>query len=402
MVFDKNLAAGLATGLAVGLGATITLAEGLERANLDVGFMFNDGTVAEFGTGRVTPSLPATAAGLGLDSDSVAKSFTVSTFSTKMDIGDGISAGIWYTNNGNGVSLDYGTLTAGTVPVGGGSGTIAAELNMPSLAALVTYDLSDNFSLIGGFKRVTVPGGASVKTFNDTNNDNALVGGAPAVDLEPTLDTGIGGAEDLPDATSTWTLSDTSAAGAVYGLSYARSDIALRVTMLVESAIDLSIDTTGAGGVAASGTSTASVGDAVSFAFQTGIAENTLLYGNYRISKWKDNQVSVPTVVGLAQLSDFDDGDSWSLGVARRINDSLAVSVSYFSDPGDGNDASELSPTGGNRAITAGAKVGVMDNADLTLGATWSQRGDATTANLGAALNKSIVTTLGAKLSYKF
>ena len=101
-------------------------------------------------------------------------------------------------------------------------------------------------------------------------------------------------------------------------------------------------------------------------------------------------------------LSDFDDGSSWSLGVARRINDSLAVSVSYFSDPGDGNDASELSPTGGNQAITAGAKVGVMDNVDLTLGATWSQRGDATTNNLGAVLNNSIVTTLGAKLSYKF
>ena len=397
MVFDKNLAVGLTAGIAVGLGATLTLAEGLERANLDVGFMFNEGTVAEFGMGRVTPSLPATAADVGLDSDSVAKSFTVSTFSTKMDIGDGISAGIWYTNNGNGVSLDYGTLTAGTVLIGGGSGTIAAELNMPSLAALVTYDLSDNFSLIGGFKRVTVPGGSSVKTFNDTNNDNALVGG------DPNLDTGFGGAEDLPDATSTWTLSDTSAAGAVYGLSYARSDIALRVTMLVEEAIGLSIDTTGTGGVAASGTSTASIGDAVSFAFQTGIAENTLLYGNYRISKWKDNQVSVPfAVVGLQPLSDFSDGDSWSLGVARRINDSLAVSVSYFSDPGDGNDASELAPTGGNRAITAGAKVGVMDNADLTLGATWSQRGDATTANLGAELNKSIVTTLGAKLSYKF
>jgi len=390
MVFDKNLAAGLATGLAVGLGATITLAEGLERANLDVGFMFNDGTVAEFGTGRVTPSLPATAAGLGLDSDSVAKSFTVSTFSTKMDIGDKISAGIWYTNNGNGVSLDYGTLTTPLLD----SGTIAAELNMPSLAALVTYDLSDNVSIIGGFKRVTVPGGASVTTFNDTDNDNTL--GPNTSGAFP------GGDEDLPDQSQTWTLSDTSAAGAVYGLSYARSDIALRVTMLVEEAIDLSIDTTGTGVIAANGTSTASIGDAVSFAFQTGIAENTLLYGNYRISKWKDNQVSVPTAVGLQQLSDFDDGDSWSLGVARRINDSLAVSVSYFSDPGDGNDASELAPTGGNQAVTAGAKIGVMDNADLTLGATWSQRGDATTANLGAELTKSVVTTLGAKLSYKF
>ena len=381
MVFDKNLAVSLATSLAVGLGATLTLAEGLERANLDTSFMFSEGTVAEFGMGRVTPSLPATRAAFGLDSDSVAKSFTVTTFSTKMDIGDGISAGIWYTNNGNGVSLDYGTLTS---PLGH-TGTISADLNMPSLATLVTYDLNDNFSLIGGFKRVTVPGGASVKTFNDTDADGLVPGGG-----------------NFPDATSTWTLSDTSAAGTVYGLSYARADIALRVTMLIEEAIGLSIDTTGTGGVAASGTSTASIGDAVSFAFQTGIAANTLLYGNYRISKWKDNQVSVPTVGGLAQLSDFDDGDSWSLGVARRINDSLALSVSYFSDPGDGNDASELSPTGGNRAITAGAKVGVMDNADLTLGATWSQRGDATTANLGAALNKSIVTTLGAKLSYKF
>ena len=52
MVFDKNLAAGLATGIAVGLGATLTLAEGLERANLDTSFMFSEGTVAEFGMGR--------------------------------------------------------------------------------------------------------------------------------------------------------------------------------------------------------------------------------------------------------------------------------------------------------------------------------------------------------------
>ena len=84
MVFDKNLTAGLATGIAVGLGATLTLAEGLERANLDTSFMFSEGTVAEFGMGRVTPSLPATRAAFGLDSDSVAKSFTVSTFSTKI------------------------------------------------------------------------------------------------------------------------------------------------------------------------------------------------------------------------------------------------------------------------------------------------------------------------------
>ena len=111
-----------------------------------------------------------------------------------MDIGDGISAGIWYTNNGNGVSLDYGTLTA---PVTGDTGTIAADLNMPSLAALVTYDLNDNFSLIGGFKRVTVPDGATVTTFRDTNNDNTL--GANTSGAFP------GGAEYLPDQNQTWT-----------------------------------------------------------------------------------------------------------------------------------------------------------------------------------------------------
>ena len=372
MVFDKNLAAGLTAGIAVGLGATLTLAEGLERANLDTSFMFSEGTVAEFGMGRVTPSLPATGLLFSLDSDSVAKSFTVSTFSTKMDVGGGISAGIWYTNNGNGVSLDYGTLTA---PITGDTGTIAADLNMPSLAALVTYDLNDNFSLIGGIKRVTVPGGASLTLFDDTDNNT------------------------IPDLDATYTLSETSAAGGVWGASYSMPEIALRATLTVEEAINLSIDTVGTG-AATSGTSTASIGDAISLAFQSGIAENTLIYGNYRISKWKDNQVSLP---GRADpVSSFEDGTSWSLGVARRINDDLAVSVSYFSDPGDGDDASELAPTGGNRAITAGAKVGVMDNADLTLGATWSQRGDATTANLGAALNKSIVTTLGAKLSYKF
>ena len=73
-------------------------------------------------------------------------------------------------------------------------------------------------------------------------------------------------------------------------------EIALRVVLTVEDDIALNIPATAKGGLADTGTATASIGDAMSLNFQTGIAEDTLLFGNIRRSQWADNQVKVPYV----------------------------------------------------------------------------------------------------------
>ena len=201
---------------------------------------------------------------------------------------------------------------------------------------------------------------------------------------------------------STWAHSSADGVGGIVGIGYERPDIAMRIALTYESKIDLDFATTATTGLAAAGTTTASIGDALNLQFQTGIAQNTLLFGNLRYSMWEDNQVFVPTAGGPAQVSTFEDGYSISLGVARRLNEQWALSASLFFDPGDGAGASELSPQGANKSLSLGARHTLANGANIDFGATYSLRGSATTANLGASLNDSKVLSAGIKISKSF
>jgi long-subunit fatty acid transport protein len=350
----------------------VVIAEGLERANIDTGFLYEKGTYAEFGTGQISPSLPATFQGplAGLPKiDNVAPSFSISTGAFKTQLGDSIDVGIWYSTSGNGVNIDWGSV---------GATTIFADVTMPTVSGILKYNLSENISVLGGIKQTTLNGGSSMKL--------------------PLNSTTFG----------QYTVRTASASGAVYGVSYQRPDIALRVEVLAEEAINLSPTTDYfLNATALSGEASMGVGDALTLKFQTGIAPDTLLFGSVRDSKWKNNQVGLPTLPGapLATVSTFEDGQAYTLGIGRRINENLSVSASLFSDPSTGGsaDTSELAPTYGNNSISLGAKIGISENANLSIGGTYSMRGDvSSTSAYGAKLSNSTVTTIGAKISYNF
>ena len=362
MAIEKNLAA---TTIALGLGATTALAGALERVNLDTSFMYESGTHLELAYGAVTPSIPANWPGGG-SIDNIANSFIVSNFAAKTEIGDSIDIGVWRTNNSSGVSLDWGP----TFPV-------RADLTVGALVGLVRYSFSENFSVMAGMKRVQSEAGAAVTT--------AL---GPA---------GVG----------TYTVGSGSSTAGVYGIAYEQPDIALRVELISEN---VTTNYSLVGGVADGnyvGPGTVGIGDAVTLKFQSGIAPNTLLFGSIRNAKWEDNQVVVPLPIpGLnsATLSTFEDGQEYTIGVGRKFTDSLSGSISTFYDPSSGcDDVSPLEPQCETRSISLGANVALADNMNLSLGTTWSRRGTAT-VNLGvpATTDKSVVTSLGAKLSYKF
>ena len=379
------------TGLAALLCSApyLAYAEGLERVNINPSFMFADGNTAEIGFANVDPSLPAVKGTgsvftfqSGLD---VATSFSALTGSVKTEFGDNFDFGLWYTNQGNGVGLDYGTITGPD-----GNVTIKADLEIPTLAAIGKYQINDNMSVFAGAKRITVNSGATLKLGSDTHAFN----GTPY---------GVGAISGVPDVTSHWELSKKSEIGAIYGAAYEMPEIALRVILTIEDAIDLVIPATAKGGIANTGNATAGIGDAMSLNFQTGIAEDTLLFGNIRRSQWADNQVKVPYVsVGLQQISSFSDGDSYSLGIGRKINDDLSLSISGFYDGSSGGSISELAPTGATRTLSLGGKYAIADNADLSFGGSYSQRGDALTANYKASLTDSKVISLGAKVGFSF
>ncbi|MDA9612627.1 hypothetical protein N9S22_00755 [Paracoccaceae bacterium] len=353
-------------------------AEGLERINIDTSFMFTEGSSAEIGFASVSPSLPAVKGtgsaftfASGLD---VAPSFSAVTGSVKTEMGDSFDLGLFYTTQGNGVGIDYGTITGLE-----GNITIKADLEIPTLAAIGRYKINDAMSVFIGAKQTTVKAGSTLKLGMDSNSNLN------------------------PDVTSHWELAKKSGIGAIYGAAYEMPEIALRVVLTIEDDIDLKIQATAKGGLADTGTATASIGDAMSLNFQTGIAEDTLLFGNIRRSNWKDNQVKVPVLVaGLTQVSSFSDGDSYSLGIGRKINDDLSVSISGFYDGSSGGAISELAPTGSTKTLSVGGKYAIADNADLSIGGSYSQRGDALTANYKASLTDSEVISLGAKIAFSF
>ena len=356
-------------------------AEGLERVNIDPSFMFTEGSTAEIGFGNVSPSLPAvkgTGSAFTFQSGlEVATSFSVLTGSVKTELGDNFDLGLFYTSQGNGVGIDYGTIGSEA------DVTIKADLEIPTLAMIGKYQINEAMSVFVGAKQSTVKKGATLKLGSDTS---AISGNGNV----------------LPDVTSHWELAKKSGIGAIYGAAYEMPEIALRVVLTIEDDIDLAIPATSKGGAASTGTATASIGDAMSLSFQTGIAEDTLLFGNIRRSSWADNQVKVPTPAGLAQVSSFSDGDSYSLGIGRKISEDLSVSISGFYDGSSGGAVSELAPTGATKTLSVGGKYAIADNADLSIGGSYSQRGDVLTGTYKASLTDSEVISLGAKLAFSF
>ena len=353
-------------------------AEGLERINIDPSFMFTEGSSAEIGFANISPSFPAvkgTGSAFTFQSGlKVAPSFSAITGSVKTELGDSFDLGLFYTSQGNGVGIDYGTIGAEA------NVTIKADLEIPTLAMIGKYQINEAMSVFVGAKQSTVKSGATLKLGSDSGNANPL-----------------------PDVTSHWELTKKSGIGAIYGAAYEMPEIALRVVLTVEDDIDLSIPATAKGGLADTGTATASIGDAISLNFQTGIAEDTLLFGNIRRSSWADNQVKVPfLVVGMQPVSSFSDGDSYSLGIGRKINEDLSVSISGFYDGSSGGAVSELAPTGATKTLSLGGKYAIADNADLSIGGSYSQRGDALTGSYKASLTDSKVISLGAKIAFSF
>ena len=365
----KRLAVSLA---AVSILPSVALAEGLERVNIDPSFMLEPGTYAEFGMGQIAPSISAVGALVNVDS--VAGTYTATTMAAKTSIGSKIDAGIWYTSQGNGVLIDYGTFVNGL--------QVNADVSLPTLAGMVRYKLSDSMSVIGGLKRVSMDSGSTVSANVRTENI----------------------------AQANWTFGAASGTSAVYGIISEIPEIAMRMTVLMESAGAIDVPTTYVqDGVNHTGTTKAPVGDATTISLQTGIAPNTLLFGSLKMSNWQDDQTMLP-INGSAtqrhQISDYSDGQSYTIGLGRRFNDQLSGRVSYFRDPAsDCDESSALAPVCERTSLSLGANYAISDQASLSFGYSWSQYGDATIfagTAIEATTTNSSVSTLGARLSYKF
>ena len=374
------------TVVAVLLATTsMATAGGMDRATTGTSTLFEKGSYAELSYASTAPSIgPNANLLLGLAGGmNVTQSFTTTQFSFKTDLNDKLSVAISSNNNPFGVDVDYDDFATGGGAYAGIT-SLRANLDSTAVTAMARYKITDRVSAIAALKYQTVSGTADVSV-----PLSAASGGTVDGDVSLTR------------------ASDTNF---IVGASYEIPEIALRVVGTYESEATFDPSVIAETIDANTGPGQIKTPEVLMLEFQSGVAANTLVFGSIRHAKWEDAQVKMSAAYGNAQLSDFDNSTTYTLGVGRKFSDSFSASLSASVDTGDGDDASLLAPTGGSTAISLGGKYTLNNGMAISGGvshrvynsATWygndSQLGGGDDVTFG----DNSVTTLGMKLSVSF
>ena len=374
------------TVVAVLLATTsMATAGGMDRATTGTSTLFEKGSYAELSYASTAPSIgPNANLLLGLAGGmNVTQSFTTTQFSFKTDLNDKLSVAISSNNNPFGVDVDYDDFATGGGAYAGIT-SLRANLGSTAVTSMARYKITDRVSAIAALKYQTVSGTADV-----------------SVPLSAASGFAVDGDVSLTRA------SDTNF---IVGASYEIPEIALRVvgTYESEATFDPSViaETIGAN----TGPGQIKTPEVLMLEFQSGVAANTLVFGSIRHAKWEDAQVKMSAAYSNAQLSDFDNSTTYTLGVGRKFSDSFSASLSASVDTGDGDDASLLAPTGGSTAISLGGKYTLNNGMAISGGvshrvynsATWYGSDSELGGGDDVTFGDNSVTTLGMKLSVSF
>ena len=343
----------LMTKSAVALLATTALAQagGVERSNQSVAILFEEGAYAELSFSHVSPSVSGT---LGVDSGDISPSYNNYALRYRQDITEDLSFALILDNHiGADVSYPTGTgyLFAGST----------AELTGNAVTALLRYELPSNVSVYGGLRASQV----------DANVSLAI---APGTTYQL----------DVP--------SDT-ALGYVLGVAYEMPEIALRVSLTYNSAIDHTLEGTESGNATVPGTNNfdTTIPQSLHLEAQSGIAEDTLAFGSIRWVDWTEFEVQpVGYAAGLGLVNPLvgfrADTITYTVGIARRFTDDFAGIASIVYEPENNEITGNLGPTdgriglglagnytfGNGAELTAGIQYSVIGNANTTVGASFS------------------------------
>jgi hypothetical protein len=343
-------------------------AGGWETGKLDTSFMHSEGNYVELSFGSLDYSVSGTTqAGVSHD---MANDQTRTNVSGKFNFG---SFDIGLTSFSSGaIQMDGQSAHAPNCAqvVTGCSVVPSADVSINTTALLAQYEINENFSVLGGLRRVTLDAG-SVTTLATTYNLDA-----------------------------------TSKTGAVYGLAYERPEIALRLEVIRSEAISFGLTGTAAAVMPLTGSDMA-VPEATTINFQTGIAEGTLLMASAHRVSWANSQINidVPANGALDVDSAFTDTTSYSLGIGRALSDATAVNVSYSWEDGAGaTSTSAFTMSNGSKTLSLGVRHTIGDMT-LSGGVSYTQVGDVNVTHpttLTANYENNSVMSFGVKVGYSF
>ncbi|MDT0684006.1 outer membrane protein transport protein [Roseicyclus sp. F158] len=422
----------LATASIIALASTAAHAGGLDRTGQPIGLLFSEGNYAELSFSRTNPDLNGE--GLGTDATGLAPASpatggfpllqnAIDGGTEYDDVGESfntVGAGIkWQFNSTISGALLFDEAFGADIAYSGDNSTTElggtrAKADSSSLTALLRYAFDDNWSAHGGIRVQRASGDISLRgtSYGPVNGYN--------VELE-----------------------DDTSVGYVIGGAYEIPAIALRVALTYSTEIEHDFDTTesyntapltgvgttlvgapgtppGAGaGVAAgaaaalSGSSTTEVKtpQSVNIDFQSGVAEDTLVFGSIRWAEWSEFQINPENFEDLTGggLVDLDDTWTYTIGVGRRFTEQFAAQASFTYEPETGDDelVSPLAPTRGQKAIAIGGSYDLDGGVTLAGGVRYAWLGDAT-AETGtpdvarAEFRDSTALSVGMRIGFAF
>lgn len=345
-------------------GAGAAHADKVERSGQSILPLFEPGGYAEVSFGHVNPSVTGGVAGIG--SGDMAGDYWQVGIAYKQQMTEAFSLGFIY-DRPFGADVDY--------PLGTGypiAGT-TAELRTDAFTILGNYRFENGFGIHGGVRIQRLKASANI-VFPSVGVYNA----------NAESDEGL---------------------GYVLGVSYEMPEIALRVALTYNSEIETNLRTTVSSPIPGPDISTTPITtpQSVNLDFQTGIAQDTLLFGGIRWVDYSAFVIDPANYPSDEPLLSYDD-DTWSytLGVGRRFTENWAGSLALnYEKGGSSQGVSNLGPTNGQYAVTLGARYEDGPYI-LAAGVNYTWLGEATTRGVGGRFEDNDAVGIGVKLGYRF
>jgi long-chain fatty acid transport protein len=350
----QSLLAGTAI---LSISSTAALAGGLERTVTSISPLFEEGRYLEFSAAIVSPDLegegglvPPTFGGplpLTGSTGDLLDSYVQFGAAYKADINDRLSYAI-IVNQPYGASTVYPDASAALPDVTAVYNGSDADVSSVAITGLLAYDATDRIKIYGGPIIQAIKPQASISFVSN-------------YDVEASTNYGF---------------------GYTFGAAYSVPDIAFRAALTYRSEIEHDLDTTETSdALGVNETETVfDTPESLTLDLQTGIAKDTLLFGQIHWADWSEFAIAPPnyiTLTGGRPLVDYsEDWTAYTIGIGHRFDENWSGAVSILYEPQTDTELTSLGPIDGRTGINLGATY-ETETMKISGGVSYTMLGDA-------------------------
>lgn len=325
------------------LTAMPAMAGNLDRNRTPIDLIFEQGNRAEVTLTAIAPKVTGSDAA-GTAVRDVTPDFSNASAGVRLQLNKRLSFAMIY-DQPYGTDTRYGGSPATTL-VGGA----IAQADSDALTVLLRYDISDRVAVYGGPRLVGAGG--------DITLSGLAYGPVNGYRVHFATDRAL---------------------GYVMGAVYEIPDIAFRAALTYHSAVDLEMQTVetfpGAAPIA-SGATSSKLPQSIKLQLQSGVAQDTLVFGSIRWSEW--SVFTLDPNSPITNLAILDDAWTYEIGVGHRITEKLSARISYTHEHEEGGLlVSPLAPAKGNRTVTLGGSYQLTPQVDIAGGVSYTWLGKA-------------------------